>query len=39
MNLNLNKKTSLLIFSIILFVILVAGCGPTGPVGLVVNAQ
>ena len=31
MNLNLNKKTSLLIFSIFLFVILVVGCGPSGP--------
>lgn len=31
MNLNLNKKTSLLIFSIFLFAILVAGCGPSGP--------
>lgn len=33
MNLNLNKKTSLFIFSIFLFVILVTGCGPSGPVG------
>ena len=31
MNLNLNKKTSLLIFSIFLFVILVVGCGSSGP--------
>lgn len=30
MNLNLNKKTSLLIFSIFLFVILVVGCSPSG---------
>jgi len=31
MNLNLNKKTSLLIFSIFLFIILMAGCGLSGP--------
>ena len=39
MNLNLNKKTSLLIFTIFLFVILVAGCGPSGPVGPVPTNQ
>jgi len=31
MNLNLNKKTALLIFSIFLFLILVVGCNPSGP--------
>lgn len=30
MNLNLNKKTALLIFSIFLFVILLVGCSPSG---------
>jgi len=32
MNLNLNKRIFLLIFSIFLCVILVVGCGPSGPV-------
>lgn len=31
MILNLNKKITLLIFSIFLFVILVVGCNPSGP--------
>lgn len=39
MNLNLNKKTSLLIFSFFLFVILVTGCVPSGPVGPVPTNQ
>lgn len=39
MNLNLNKKTSLLIFSIFLSVILVAGCGGSVPVGPVSTNQ
>lgn len=39
MNLNLNKKTSLLIFSFFLFVILVVGCSPSGPVGPVPTNQ
>jgi len=39
MTLNLDKKTSLIIFSIILFVILMAGCVPTGPVGPVPTNQ
>jgi hypothetical protein len=33
MNFNLSKKTSLLIFTIFLLVILAAGCVPSGPVG------
>ena len=32
MNLNLDKKTALLIFSMFLLVILVVGCNPSGPV-------
>lgn len=39
MNLNLNKKTSLLIFSFFLFVILIVGCVPSGLVGLVPTNQ
>jgi len=39
MNLNLNKKTSLLIFTIFLLVILAAGCVPSGPVGPVPTNQ
>ena len=39
MNLNLNKKTSLLIFSFFLFVILVVGCELSGPVGPVSTNQ
>lgn len=39
MNLNLDKKTSLLIFTIFLLVILVVGCGPSGPVGPVPTNQ
>lgn len=39
MYLNLNKKTSLFIFSIFLFVILVTGCVPSGPVGPVPTNQ
>jgi len=39
MNLNLNKKTSLLIFTIFLLVILAAGCVPSGTVGPVPTNQ
>lgn len=39
MNFNLNKKTSLLIFSFFLFVILVVGCSPSVPVGPVSTNQ
>jgi len=39
MNLNLNKKASLLIFSFFLLVILMAGCGPSVPVGPVSTNQ